>query len=804
MDILKNILSHEVVQSLGWALLHSVWQGGVVVLLLAVLLRVLRKSSASLRYVVACLGLVVIVLLPVVTFYIVPAPVPMPDVEFVPTSPVMVTAAPHEVHDAEMPLQRAAEYMQMFPATSWRRRAKSLCASALPFIVLGWFIGVLALSLWHLGGWAHLQRLKRKNVNHVDASLKDKLHNLSQRLKVTRPVKLMESALVQVPTVVGWLKPVILLPASALMGLSAEQLEAILAHELAHIKRYDYLVNMLQTVVEILGFYHPAVWWVSHRIRVERENCCDDLAVTVSGDRVRYARALTSLEEMRSRQGELAVAATGGILLKRIRRLVGTGSVQNSYYGWAPAVIAVLLILALAIPATIALTSGAEKIPERLCGSVIEGIRANRDKIKCGYLAWSSKQINNRFANSGRPATDLAGQYELWWDGKKMATKYVRDQVYKDPEGNFRVEKQQGGNSYDGGVLSRTPDFHSDNWLGPEVTRWSGQWSRDWLIRQDSKQRSISQDWSVVDKNGAKLIRVMHRNMNEKSIDYGAHSITDYDPSKGYGLVNEELYNPNGSPRLKHTVKMLEVIPGGWFPVEVVFKSFAITDGKVYSHNHYALDIERCSFNDKSALPARVFKGAVDKQLKYQEKLQKYLAMELRGRSDVKEAAKADKVKLGARETIEKFVTAAMAGDFEKARQFADPDKAPYDQVTDIPEIVGGQNLWIMAVVADDFDAIAVSSVIRGDHERIGPLLFFLDRKPQDGRYNWWVHDIDMETPDSAEVELKRFLEKHPKAQKVPYENKPDVQVEVGQPKQLVTMTILPGSPIWSLEGHKR
>jgi len=200
-------------------------------------------------------------------------------------------------------------------------------------------------------------------VKQVDTSLHSKLKELAEKLQVNRAVQLMESALVQVPTVVGWLKPVILLPASALTGLTSEQLEAMLAHELAHIKRFDYLVNMLQTVVEILGFYHPAVWWVSHKIRAERENCCDDLAVSISGDRVRYARALTLMEEIRASRGELAVAASGGSLFARISRLVGKESSDYSRDGWIPSAVAILLIMAMIIPTTIALTSGATKEP---------------------------------------------------------------------------------------------------------------------------------------------------------------------------------------------------------------------------------------------------------------------------------------------------------------------------------------------------------------------------------------------------------------------------------------------------------
>ena len=125
-------------------------------------------------------------------------------------------------------------------------------------------------------------------------------------------VRLLESSAVVVPTVIGWLQPVILLPVSALAGLSPTQIEAILAHELAHIRRHDYLVNLLQTLLETLLFYHPAVWWLSRSDPHERENCCDDLAVSLCGDPVAYARALADLEEHRGSAGPLVMAASGG------------------------------------------------------------------------------------------------------------------------------------------------------------------------------------------------------------------------------------------------------------------------------------------------------------------------------------------------------------------------------------------------------------------------------------------------------------------------------------------------------------
>ena len=177
-----------------------------------------------------------------------------------------------------------------------------------------------------------------------------RLVELGQRLGMDRPVKLLQSAFVEVPTVIGWLRPVILLPVGCLLGLSTAQLEAILAHELAHIRRHDYLVNLFQNVVETRLFYHTAVWWVSRRIREERENCCDDLAVEICGDRLTYARALATLEEMRHTPGQLALAAAGAPLLQRIRRLVGKSSTGATRPGWPLAgIVALLIIIALAV-----------------------------------------------------------------------------------------------------------------------------------------------------------------------------------------------------------------------------------------------------------------------------------------------------------------------------------------------------------------------------------------------------------------------------------------------------------------------
>ncbi|MBM4093123.1 MAG: M56 family metallopeptidase, partial [Planctomycetes bacterium] len=194
---------------------------------------------------------------------------------------------------------------------------------AIPWVVLAWLVGVVTCSLRLSLGWMRLRRVESAG-GRAASRWQELAASVAQRLRLSKSVRFLESALVEVPTVVGWLRPIVLLPSVALSGLTPRQLEALLAHELAHIRRNDYLVNLLQTLIETLLFYHPAVWWVSARMRQEREHCCDDLAIRLCGDRIEYVRALASLEELRATAPGLAVAAGDGSLLKRVRRLIGS------------------------------------------------------------------------------------------------------------------------------------------------------------------------------------------------------------------------------------------------------------------------------------------------------------------------------------------------------------------------------------------------------------------------------------------------------------------------------------------------
>jgi TonB family protein len=310
MTTLIEVCGQPAVHALGWTLLHLCWQGTLVAMVLWCVLGVLGGRSSQVRYAASCLALGLMVALPLATF------------AYLASDEYRQRAAydgPAVVIDAGMVLQVGAGEM----TAPWPVRMAAALDRALPWVLLAWFAGVILFVVRLNVGLMVARRMRSIATTAVPAELQQAFDEIRRRLRIGRAVRLMHSALVQVPTVIGWLRPVVLIPASCLTGLSTMQIEAVLAHELAHIRRHDYLVSVLQSVIETLLFYHPAVWWVSKQIRRERECCCDELAVAVGGDRLAYARALSLLEERRSCTPEFVLGANGGVLTMRIRRLLG-------------------------------------------------------------------------------------------------------------------------------------------------------------------------------------------------------------------------------------------------------------------------------------------------------------------------------------------------------------------------------------------------------------------------------------------------------------------------------------------------
>jgi len=341
MIAVQSLLQNPWIARLGETMLHFLWQGSLI----AGALSAWRGFSASrvgarARYGVACCALAAMAITPAVTF----------------------VALSSQVGAASLASAgRVAQLVSTASASAADPHAAGMWERVLPWLGAAWVVGVVFCLLRLAGGWLSTSRLRSAQARPAPSEWQSHLGRLMSRLEVKRPVRLLVSALVETPAVLGWLRPVILVPVGALAGLPADHVEALLAHELAHIRRHDYLVNLLQSLAEALLFYHPAVWWVSRIIRAEREYCCDDLAVAALGDDVlTYAQALAELESWRPAH-RTAMAATGGSLRNRIRRLIdpASSSTHQLPSGTAVGVLAALMLIFVAALSERALASPA-------------------------------------------------------------------------------------------------------------------------------------------------------------------------------------------------------------------------------------------------------------------------------------------------------------------------------------------------------------------------------------------------------------------------------------------------------------
>src|SRR5580658_11016651 len=368
-------------QSVSLALAHSLWAGVLFAVILAAALCVARSSRA--RYGAACVAMLLMLASFGVTLV---SLLPQPDLAKAPRAPVPVLAA-----RAGLPI--VPQETQPAPAS---------LAAWFPWIASCWAGGVLFFHLRSLGGWIAARRLRRSGVCRAPGEWQQRLDGLAARLRVSRPAALLESCLADVPVVIGYARPVILMPVGLLAGLPVAQVEAILIHELAHIRRQDYLVNLMQTFVEGLLFYHPAVWWISGVIRAERENCCDDLAVAATGDARQYAAALAALEQNRWAAHELAMAATGGSLVKRIRRLLQQPERPRAV--WTPVFSATLLVVSAGIALASWQTPPAPKLQEPVPAVLPTLVAPTAVELPAAAIEATRAPIRNRLPAVAKPA----------------------------------------------------------------------------------------------------------------------------------------------------------------------------------------------------------------------------------------------------------------------------------------------------------------------------------------------------------------------------------------------------------------
>ncbi|WP_298739084.1 M56 family metallopeptidase [uncultured Chitinophaga sp.] len=321
----------ELVTALGWAILHSLWQALLVFICLRIVLKLWPDATSATKYNLSVLSLAGIFGWFVATLYKQLEAVKA--AHFTAGLPVTGTPGAPLVLQAPAVYQSQEELHVLFPNLEM----------VFPLLVALYIAGVAVMCIKLVADLAQLRQIRKKLVLPADSAWEHYLDKVKQQLRIPRKVQLLISQYVQVPVMIGFLKPVILVPAAMFNNLSAEQLEAILLHELAHIKRNDYILNIFQSIVETTLFFNPFVWWISKFIRLEREHCCDDMVLAHTSQPLHYAKALVALEEYRFTTNPMVMAAADNKqhLLYRIKRIM---EMKTSHLNYSQKFMAMLII----------------------------------------------------------------------------------------------------------------------------------------------------------------------------------------------------------------------------------------------------------------------------------------------------------------------------------------------------------------------------------------------------------------------------------------------------------------------------
>jgi len=322
MNSLQFIFSAEITETIGWTIIHSLWQGTLVAIVLFLLLLLLRRNSAQLKYLISFFALIIIIGWSGITF--------ANAYKYAKEKTALkenITSNPNYIKSYladKLAQQKDIEATPVEVDINFKLiKIRSFFQRNFNLICLIWMVGMLFLMVRMVGGFIYAHRLRTYQLMDIGDEWLSKIEEFAFQLNINRKVLAFFSPLAKVPMTLGTIKPVILFPLAAFTGLSVKDVEAIIAHELAHILRHDYLFNIIQSIVEIIFFYHPAVWMISSQIRSERENSCDNIAIQLTGDKVAYVKALAAIQINQMEQGQLAMAfaSSKGNLLQRIKRL---------------------------------------------------------------------------------------------------------------------------------------------------------------------------------------------------------------------------------------------------------------------------------------------------------------------------------------------------------------------------------------------------------------------------------------------------------------------------------------------------
>jgi len=331
MKTIYYLIPESVISALGWTLVHSVWQGVVLAIFAFAGFFILSKKSATARYNLGIILLGLQVIFSAATYFY-----------YYLTTPVR----------SSQPLTTSLTAV----ARSWQASSYNLSISAkvqiwlnshLFELVVCWLIGTGLLMLRFAGAWIYTEYLRSKASIVMDKEWRTRFGTLTAKMNISQSVEFRQTTKILTPMVIGAFRPAVLIPFGLLTGFSTSQIEAILAHELAHIRRNDYLVNLLQSLIEVVFFFHPALWWISERVRTEREHCCDDIALTICGDKMVLANALVKVAEWQSApELAMAFASKKPLLLNRIRRVLGVATKPSRPFANVPAMFLAVCMIA--------------------------------------------------------------------------------------------------------------------------------------------------------------------------------------------------------------------------------------------------------------------------------------------------------------------------------------------------------------------------------------------------------------------------------------------------------------------------
>lgn len=385
MKLINNLFSDEIIESTGWAIVHSLWQAAVIAIILAVLLLFLKKKSAQIKYFLSYAALIAVLAFSTVTFikaynY---ASEKQEIKEKIASNPDYIKSLLIQDNKDQTKIAQSGDEIINLRIV----KIRSFFQRNFYAIYTIWLAGMVVLIIRFILGFFYCRRLRTYQLEVLPDEIYSAIIKLSEKIGLTRKVEAFFSPLAKGPVTIGTLKPIILFPITAFTGLSSREIEAIIAHELAHIMRNDYLFNIIQTVIEILFFYNPAVWIISSQIRAERENSCDNIAVETTGDKVAFVKALATIQINTYKNEQLSMAFAGkrSSILQRIKRLQNQIAMKTNFLEKLIAGFIILIGITLASFAF----GNQKKIPENLPLNVKDTIvqenkltEAEKDSIK--------------------------------------------------------------------------------------------------------------------------------------------------------------------------------------------------------------------------------------------------------------------------------------------------------------------------------------------------------------------------------------------------------------------------------------